>query len=254
MVHRRGLHVYALTLLLSCAVVAPASAGDDNPDPWEGMNRAIFAFNDVLDRLLLKPLAIGYHTYVPETGRRSVNNFFSNLDDVGVMANNVLQAKPKAAGSDLVRILMNSTMGLAGIVDVGTKFGFEKHDEDFGQTLGKWGVGTGPYLVLPIFGPSNIRDAVAKVPDSVVDPVMYLNDEELQIALRMVGIVDFRSALLEQEKFVIGDRYLFIRDAYLQRRAFLVRDGDSTGPYSVDPFAEDPFADDPFADDPFMSQ
>ncbi len=223
---RSGLLAAVLTLL----VVTPAVA-QDPADPWEGFNRKVHAFNDVLDRNILKPVAKAYQENTPERVNKSISNFYSNLNDVGVMVNNLLQGKVVDAGSDLVRIILNSTLGVAGLFDFATPFGFVKHEEDFGQTLGAWGVNPGPYLVLPIFGPRNVRDGISIIPDAFLDPVTYMEDRESQLAVRALGAVDFRAGLLSGEELIIGDRYVFIRDSYLQRRDYLVNDGVVDDPF-----------------------
>ena len=153
---------------------AGATAEQDNAhDPLEGFNRAMYTFNDKLDKYVLKPVAKGYHAVAPTPVRRSVANFFSNLHDPAVMLNNLLQGKPGQAASDLGRFMVNSTIGIFGLFDVSSKFGLPKHDEDFGQTLAVWGVGDGPYLVLPFFGPSNMRDAPALVVDWETYPLNH---------------------------------------------------------------------------------
>lgn len=214
-----------LTVLLG-AVSIPVMAGERSEvDPWEGFNRAMFSFNDTLDRYALKPVARGYKVIMPNILEAGVSNFFGNLSDVGSMLNNLLQLKGNAAGQDLGRVLFNTTVGLGGIIDVATPMGLPEHNEDFGQTLGYWGVNTGPYLVLPLLGPSNVRDGIGLIPDSMVDPVGEVDPIRTRNQLYGLRIIDTRASLLAAEELLTGDRYTAMRDAYLQRREFLVNDG-----------------------------
>lgn len=224
----------------SPVIVAPAKTGK-NPDPWEGFNRAIYRFNDVADRYLLKPVAKGYKAVTPEVVRNGVTNFFSNLRSPIVIVNDVLQGKIKQAGGDTVRFVVNSTVGVAGLVDVAVRINLPLHDEDFGQTLGVWGVPSGPYLVMPFFGPSSARDAVGFGVDAVSNPRRYLINNEADLVLLGVDVVNSRASLLDLESIIQGDRYLFIRDLYLQRREFAVKDGQVDDPFLDD---EDPGASD----------
>ena len=223
----RGI-VFAMLIPLAAGC---ATTGAGNPkDPLEAINRPIYAFNDVIDRYALKPLAQGYQKVTPEPFRLMVTSFFANLGDLYTGANNVLQAKPRQALIDVSRFVVNSTLGMAGIADVASAIGLQKHQEDFGQTLGWWGVPPGPYLVLPFLGPSSFRDAPSRVVDNYGDPVsQYTGD----VALRNTGIglriIDVRVGLLEAEKVIDGaalDRYSLIRDGWLQRRRNAVYDGE----------------------------
>ena len=212
--------------VVSVMLTQPAVAADVDVDPWEGFNRAMFSFNDGLDTYALKPVSQGYKAVMPDIAETGVNNFFENLADVGTLLNNLLQGKFSNATEDFARIAFNSTFGLAGLIDVATPMGIEKHDEDFGQTFGYWGVDSGPYLVLPFFGPATVRDGIGMVPDFLVDPVRQLDDNGARNALYVTRIIDGRAQLLEAEKLISGDKYTFIRDAYLQKRAFSIVDGD----------------------------
>jgi phospholipid-binding lipoprotein MlaA len=176
---------------------AEEEAQDNARDPLEGFNRAMYTFNDKFDRYLLKPVAKGYRAIMPKPVSRGISNFFSNLHDPGIMLNNLLQGKPKQAGSDLGRFLVNTTLGIAGLFDVATKMGMEKHNEDFGQTLGKWGVGEGPYLVLPFLGPSNVRDGAALPVDWETYPPNHMEEQSTRNKLLVVEVVDKRAQLLE---------------------------------------------------------
>ncbi len=196
-----------------------------NADPWEGFNRGVFSFNETLDKYLLKPVAQGYDYVTPPLIRTGIGNFFNNIGEISTVANDLLQGKFKQAGLDSTRFLVNSTVGFLGLMDIGSRIGFERHDEDFGQTLGYWGMGSGPYLMLPFLGPSTIRDTAGLVPDYFLSPYRQIEEDSVKYGLEALHIVDLRANLLEVEKLVAGDRYSFFREAYLQRREFLVRDG-----------------------------
>lgn len=198
---------------------------ESEADPWQGFNRAIFSFNEGLDRYAVKPVTLGYKAVTPDLVETGVSNFFDNLADLGNLFNNLLQGKLEPAGQDFARIAFNSTFGLAGVLDVATPMGIDKHNEDFGQTLGYWGMGSGPYLVLPFFGPSNLRDTAGLAVDISTSPVGKLEDDSARYLLMALQVVDTRSRLLDAEKLITGDKYNFMRDAYLQRREFLINDG-----------------------------
>lgn len=225
-------------VILLPAGMSNVAYGSSETDPWEKVNRGIFAFNDTVDHFVLKPLALAYKKVTPNFVDRSVTNFFYNLDDVMVVLNDLFQLKLYQAGGDSARLVINSTLGLAGTIDIASKVGLEKHEEDFGQTLGFWGVPSGPYVVLPILGPSNLRDTFGWVPDYFSDPVFYSDKEVVGYELTALDIVDTRADLFTVEQMISGDRYVFLRDAYLQRREFLVNDGQVD-----DSFLEDDFDD-----------
>lgn len=210
----------------------------DTRDPLEGMNRAIFTFNDKFDRYLLKPVAKGYRAITPSFFRKGVSNFFSNLYDPANMVHNLLQGKLSASASDLGRFVINSTIGVLGLFDVATPMGLEKHDEDFGQTLGAWGVGEGPYLVLPIFGSSTLRDGVGRVPDWYLYPPTYMEERSTADKMLLVEVINRREQLLDASDILDQaageDPYVFVREAYRQRRQTLIHDGNPPAP-SVDP-------------------
>ncbi|WP_256577690.1 MULTISPECIES: VacJ family lipoprotein [unclassified Pseudomonas] len=205
--------------------LAPLAAQAADSDPWEGVNRAVFRFNDTVDAWTLKPLAKGYQYVTPQFLQDGVHNMFSNVGDVTNLANNLLQAKPAAAGKDVARLIFNTTFGLAGFFDVGTKMGLQRSDEDFGQTLGYWGVPSGPYVMLPLLGPSTVRDAFGKYPDTYTYPYRYIDHVPTRNTIFGIGMVDTRASLLPAEKLISGDKYTFLRNAYLQNREFKVKDG-----------------------------
>lgn len=215
-----------LGVLSGCATTGQYA---DERDPFEGFNRNVQVFNDKLDQYALKPVAEGYQWVTPDFVDKGVSNFFSNLDDVIVTLNDLLQFKFGQAAEDGSRFVINTTLGIAGLFDVATGFGFEKNNEDFDQTLGAWGVPTGPYLVLPFFGPSSPRGVVGLAGDFVSDPISYASGWDARLALRTTEVVDFRADNLSTSEVIDEaalDEYEFIRDSYFQRREYLVYDGN----------------------------
>lgn len=218
----------ALLILIAITLAGCASNRATNPaDPLERFNRGVYKFNDTVDKTIVKPVAQGYNTVMPVPGKILVSNFFSNLDDFIVTINDLLQFKFAQAASDGSRFLFNTTFGVFGLFDVASRL--EKHDEDFGQTLGYWGVGSGPYIVLPILGPSTLRDSVGLYADS--RPSIIRNTEPVRARNQMyvAEAINRRAQLLDQEKILNEaaiDRYEFIRDTYLLRRKSLVYDGN----------------------------
>ena len=217
-------------LLAAMTLSGCATTGGNPKDPWEGYNRAMYSFNDTVDRAVLKPVAQGYDAVAPMPVRIGVGNFFGNIGDVWVGVNNLLQGKVVAGASDFGRVVVNSTVGILGFFDVATPLGLEKHEEDFGQTLGTWGVGDGPYVVLPFFGPKTLRDTAGFGVDTVAD---LIGDRDIDIATRNTAIgvrlIHTRAELLPAEKVLdeaATDRYAYLRDAYLQRRMSLIHDGN----------------------------
>ena len=205
-------------------------AGAHNPnDPLEPFNRGIYRFNDAVDKAVLKPVAKGYSAAMPAFGKTMVSNFFSNLDDVVVTANDLLQFKLAQGLSDGTRFLVNSTIGVFGLFDVASTAGLKKHYEDFGQTLGKWGVGNGPFIVIPILGPSTLRDGIGLYVDTYPNPTYQIEHIRTRNQLYLTNGINRRAALLDQEKILdeaMIDRYEFIRDSYLQYRKNQVYDGN----------------------------
>jgi phospholipid-binding lipoprotein MlaA len=211
-------------LLLLCIFVA-SDAGAQTNDPWRETNERLFRLNDYFDQLIVRPVASGYILFIPRIARQGIGNFFSNIDDINVFVNDLLQLKLDAAMNDSGRFLVNSTLGLGGVLDIASGFGLYKNEEDFGQTLGHWGVGAGPYVMLPVFGASNVRDSFGLVLDTLFNPIQYLDEESLRLTLFFVKETDARSGLLALDELITGDRYLFVREAYVQRRDYLVADG-----------------------------
>lgn len=223
-----------ITFFLSCmlALLMSGCASQTNKDPLEGMNRGIYKFNDVTDKAVFKPVASAYKTVTPSPIRTGITNFFNNLGSITSVFNNLLQFKFANAFSEAGRFVINTTFGLAGFIDVAGMDKVPLHKEDFGQTLGHWGVGTGAYLVLPFIGPSDLRDTSGLVFDTITtDPITYthnIGEIRLHNQLRTAQFVDLRSQLLDATDLVDEaslDPYAFMRDAYLQRRASLVQDG-----------------------------
>lgn len=224
----RAVSKISAAVLLSFSLLGCATNGDRR-DPLEPINRGIYKFNDAVDKAVIKPVATGYKEVVPGPVRTAVGNFFSNLDDVLVLLNDLLQFKLEQAASDFSRLVWNTTLGIAGLIDVGSKMDLPKRNEDFGQTLGYWGVGNGPYLVLPFLGPSTLRDTVGLVVDSHFDPLWQHDPISERNTAYGLHTIDTRARLLDAEKVLEEaaiDRYIFLRDAYLQRRRGLVYDGN----------------------------
>jgi phospholipid-binding lipoprotein MlaA len=242
--------VLGIFIVLSAAgcVTLPPDQKKNPQDPWESWNRGVYKVNDKLDRAFAKPVAKTYVRFVPQPIRTGVSNVMSNLNTPTVMFNDALQGKFLAAANDLGRFVLNSTVGIAGLLDPATSAGLAKNDEDFGQTLGHWGVKPGPFVELPFLGPSDARDAPAKVVDAYTNPRQYIHNNWVKYSLWGVDLIDRRAALLSLDDTVrkVFDPYAFIRDAYLQRRAYLVSDGAVTDEAPL----EDPGADEPPANTP----
>lgn len=230
---------FSLAMTASALTVAAADA-QPNPDPWEPFNRKIFAFNDFLDRNFLKPVAKGYETVTPQFIEDGVHHLYSNVGEIGNFLNSLLQAKFKNAAESGGRFVLNSSIGLFGFFDVASKMGMLPHEEDFGQTLGYWGVHPGPYIVVPLLGPRTVRDGFGSVADGYSDPIPYAI-EHVPTRNEVLGgrVIDTRVQLLKAEELVTGDRYIFIRDAYLQRRQFLIDDGAVKDSFGNDDFMYD---------------
>lgn len=236
MQYRKSGSLVAVGLMVLLGGCATTKATDPK-DPWEGFNRNIQSFNDHVDDYVMKPVAKGYRWITPSFVDRGVTNFFSNIDDIGVIANDALQGKFLQSSQDSARFLVNTTAGVAGLVDVGSMIDLPKHNEDFDQTLGVWGVPTGPYLVLPFFGPSSPRGVFGLVGDAAMNPFtyagFYLNPNWIGAAVSTgaggLKAVDARADMLGMEKVAAEaalDRYQFFRDAYFSNRNYLIKDGN----------------------------
>jgi len=244
MMRRLGLLLIAtlLALLTGCATTggAPKTAAQKS-DPWENWNRKVYAFNDRVDKVVLKPVATAYSNVVPQPVRRGVTNFFGNFSDAWSAVNNFLQGKFANGFQDVVRVGTNTLFGLGGIFDVASEFGADRQSEDFGQTLGHWGMAPGPYIVWPVLGPSTLRDSLALPLDLSVSPVSAVSDEAAQYMITGLQLVNTRANLLGASGLlndIALDKYAFVRDGYLQRRRSLVFDGDP--PEEKDPADDAP--------------
>ena len=195
-------------------------------DPFEEINRVTLKVNKTLDKAVATPVALFYKKITPDIVELGIYNSISNIDDISISLNNILQGKLKEGFSDIARFTINSTLGLAGIIDVATKMGFDKHDEDFGQTLAVWGVPHGPYIMLPGLGPSSLRDTVAMIPDAFLSPSILIEHEPTIYSLKFLDLIDTRARYLGLESITIGDEYLFIKDAYYQNREYESSDGE----------------------------
>ena len=234
LLYKRSFLLFFLMVLLSgCVTTHPHGVEDHNisaktsVDPYEGFNRKVEGFNYRIDRYFLRPIAQGYRFVTPDFFEHRISSFFANLSEIGSVINALLQGKGEKAADHTGRFLVNSTIGLAGLFDAASEIGMEKIDgEDFGQTLGAWGVDSGPFLMLPFLGPSTVRDGLGLPVDAYTNPINYAEESSTRMGLNFLDIVDTRASLLDSERLLSGDRYIFIRDAYLQRREYLINDGD----------------------------
>jgi phospholipid-binding lipoprotein MlaA len=242
---KEGLARWALAVAaagaLSACVTLPPNHPRSPQDPWESWNRGVYKFNDSIDRHVAKPVARGYVKHVPSPIRTGVSNFFSNLGTVRTMINDALQAKFKAAANDLGRFLMNTTVGIGGLFDPASSAGLDRNNEDFGLTLGHWGVHAGPFLELPILGPSDLRDGPSKAVDYFTNPLHYVKNNWISYGLYLPYAIDVRASLLPLDATIehAFDPYAFVRDAYLARRAYLVSGDSAAAEPLVDPGAPD---------------
>jgi len=211
-----------------------AEDDDVTADPFESTNRIVFEISDDLDTMIIRPVAEIYRDVTPRFIKNSITNFFYNLSEVDTIINQLLQGKIVLAGQDSLRFLINSTIGIVGFVDVATRVGFERHDEDFGQTLGYWGVPAGPYVFLPVIGPSTIRDSFSKPTSWFLSGNLSVSDEEAKIFINLLDAVETRERLLVAEKLIVGDKYEFVKSVYLQTRNDLVFDGEVEDEFLTD--------------------
>ena len=229
---------FLLILLLSFPIF-----GEEKNDPFEGLNRDIFIFNEKLDEKLLKPAALTYRKVTPQFARTGVTNFFNNLEEIDTTINQVLQGEIKYAFNDAGRFVINSTIGLFGLIDVASKMGLEKHEEDFGQTLGVWGFDSGPYIMIPFLGPSNPRDLLSRPISSFLSGTFAMEDNDVKITLVGIDALETRERLLDAETLIIGDKYIFVKDAYIQSREYEINNGSTEDDEFLDDM-EDIFGDD----------
>ena len=229
---------FLLILLLSFPIF-----GEEINDPFEDLNRDIFIFNEKLDEKLLKPAALTYRKVTPQFARTGVTNFFNNLKEIDTTINQVLQGEIKYAFNDAGRFVINSTIGLFGLIDVASKMGLEKHEEDFGQTLGVWGFDSGPYIMIPFLGPSNPRDLLSRPISSFLSGTFAMEDNDVKITLVGIDALETRERLLDAETLIIGDKYIFVKDAYIQSREYEINNGSTEDDEFLDDM-EDIFGDD----------
>lgn len=230
---------FSLWLLLTglLCLLGPHLSAEDVSDPWEGMNRKVYAFNTKADNLLLKPVAKAYKKVLPSPIQVGISNFFSNFGYPIVVVNQFLQGKGKKGLADTGRFLVNTTLGIGGLFDPATGMGLTEHNESFSQTFGRWGIASGPYLVLPFWGASTVRGGAGALGDVFAHPMRYIvTSDPLLYGLTGTNLLNKRAELLDLESFLLGDKYIFLKDAYLQREEFLINDGE----------VDDPFADDDF--------
>lgn len=229
---RGAFYVFLITMLAGCATTG---AGDPR-DPFEGFNRGVYSFNNTMDDVLFDPLGKFYQTITPDIVDRGVTNFFSNLNDIAVAVNSLLQLKVDQALSVATRFIFNSTIGIAGFFDIGSAVDLPKYDEDFGQTLAFWGVGSGPFVMVPFFGPTTIRDATGFIVDrGVLNPVFYVESDAARAGLLSLNYVDFKADLLSAKKLVGDaalDEYEFVKNAYFEKRENQINDGESSLDYN----------------------
>lgn len=221
---------------IALIIMLSAGCASSSVDPLESFNRKVYIFNDKLDRAILRPVAKGYTRVTPVTVRTGVHNFFVNLRYPTVVINQFLQGKGRLGMQDLGRLVVNTTLGIGGLIDVARRFGLERHEEDFGQTFAVWGAKPGAYLIVPFWGPVTLRDGAGDIAGIFTHPVYYVDNEPVFWSLTGMNIVDSRAQTLDAEKLIGGDRYLFIRDAYLQRRQYLIDDGAGEDPFMDEDF------------------
>ena len=220
--------------LFFISTLSLAEDDETSVDPFESTNRIVFEISDDLDTMIIRPVAEIYRDVTPRFIKNSITNFFYNLSEVDTIVNQLLQGKIVLAGQDSLRFLINSTIGIVGFVDVATRIGLERHDEDFGQTLGYWGVPTGPYVFLPVISPSTIRDSFSKPTSWFLSGNLSVSDEEAKIFLNLLDAVETRERLLVAEKLIVGDKYEFVKSVYLQTRNDLVFDGEVEDEFLID--------------------
>ena len=228
---------FLLVLLFSLPVFS-----EEISDPFEDLNRDIFIFNEKLDEKLLKPAAIAYRKVTPQFARSGVTNFFNNLEEIDTSINQVLQGEIKYAFNDAGRFVINTTIGLFGLIDVASKMGLERHEEDFGQTLGVWGFDSGPYIMIPFLGPSNPRDLLSRPISSFLSGTFAMEDDDVKITLVGIDALETRERLLDAETLIIGDKYIFVKDAYVQSREYEINNGSTEDDEFLDDM-EDIFGD-----------
>ena len=212
--------LYFLIILISPLLIS----ADEVNDPFEEINRKTYEFNESLDTNIVKPVAEVYSNFPPKV-KKGVTNFFNNLEEVDTFINQLLQGKPKESINDLSRFVINTTIGIGGIFDVASKMGLQRHEEDFGQTLAVWGVGEGPYIMLPFLGPSTLRDTLSRPVSSFLSVTFHMTEDDVNIALKSIDALETRERLLDVESLLSGDKYVFVKDAYIQSMYYEIKDG-----------------------------
>ena len=217
-----------LFLILVAVFLIHSNENEDeiNTDPYEDLNRVVFNISDSLDQNFLRPTAEVYSDYTPLFFRDAVTNFFSNLGEIDTAINQLLQGKPNLAANDSFRFIINSTVGLGGLFDIASNMGLERHDEDFGQTLGVWGIGSGPYVFVPFVGPSTLRDVFGIPLSWYVSGSFAIEDNSTKILFSFLDVIETRERILAAENLIVGDKYEFVKDVFLQSREHYVQDGE----------------------------
>ena len=218
---------YRSNLLITISILSLSTHvfGDEVNDPFENLNRKTFEFNENMDEKILKPIAETYSELPPKI-KLVFSNFFNNLEEVDTFVNQLLQGKPKESINDFTRFIINTTIGLGGFIDVASKVGLERHEEDFGQTLAVWGVGQGPYIMLPILGPSTLRDTLSRPVSSFLSVTFHMTETDVNLALKGMDAIETREKLLDVEALLSGDKYAFVKDAYIQSMYYEIKDGE----------------------------
>ena len=214
-----------LLITISIFFLSTHAFGDEVNDPFENLNRKTFEFNENMDEKILKPIAETYSELPPKI-KLGFSNFFNNLEEVDTFVNQLLQGKPKESINDFTRFIINTTIGLGGFIDVASKVGLERHEEDFGQTLAVWGVGQGPYIMLPILGPSTLRDTLSRPVSSFLSVTFHMTETDVNLALKGMDAIETREKLLDVEALLSGDKYAFVKDAYIQSMYYEIKDGE----------------------------
>jgi len=214
-----------LLITISILSLSTHAFGDEVNDPFENLNRKTFEFNENMDEKILKPIAETYSELPPKI-KLGFSNFFNNLEEVDTFVNQLLQGKPKESINDFTRFIINTTIGLGGFIDVASKVGLERHEEDFGQTLAVWGVGQGPYIMLPILGPSTLRDTLSRPVSSFLSVTFHMTETDVNLALKGMDAIETREKLLDVEALLSGDKYAFVKDAYIQSMYYEIKDGE----------------------------
>ena len=223
-----------LLILLLSFVLFPEEDTEIDDDPFKDINRVVFVVFDEIDGAVLKPTAEIYRDYTPKFIKRSISNFFNNLSEIDTIANQILQAKFNLAFQDTVRFLINTTLGIGGIFDVATNAGLERHDEDFGQTLGYWGVDNGPYVFVPFVGPSTLRDLMGYPASWYLSGNFAIDETDMKVIFTTLDVIETRERLLAAENLIVGDKYEFVKAVYMQSRNDLVLDGEVEDEFLID--------------------